>query len=260
MDQPLAPHTLFHDMGISRRRFLAGGTLAGISAFLAACQATTTPTLSPTASATPSAGASPTPVPRATPSAELNWANWCCYMDVDPNDPTKWKTLEDFQAAYGTKVNYQEAVDANDTFFGTIKDALNADLDPGWDIIVLTDWMAARLIRLAWVEEFDLKRMYRSPNGTIRNILGGVVFREPIIISNIPRLVPGWTKPIIIGRHAFGDQYRATDFKFPGKGTLTMKFVGEDGKVISVVQKGYLLAGRVLRPAMVVVGKGDKGE
>ena len=159
MDQPLAPHTLFHDMGISRRRFLAGGTLAGISAFLAACQATTTPTLSPTASATPSAGASPTPVPRATPSAELNWANWCCYMDVDPNDPTKWKTLEDFQAAYGTKVNYQEAVDANDTFFGTIKDALNADLDPGWDIIVLTDWMAARLIRLAWVEEFDLTNM-----------------------------------------------------------------------------------------------------
>jgi isocitrate dehydrogenase len=74
--------------------------------------------------------------------------------------------------------------------------------------------------------------MWKSPNGTIRNILGGVVFREPIICRNVPRLVPGWTKPIIIGRHAFGDQYRATDFKFPGKGTLTMKFVGEDGKVI----------------------------
>jgi isocitrate dehydrogenase len=74
--------------------------------------------------------------------------------------------------------------------------------------------------------------MWKSPNGTIRNILGGVVFREPIICKNVPRLVPGWTKPIIIGRHAFGDQYRATDFKFPGKGTLTMKFVGEDGKVI----------------------------
>jgi isocitrate dehydrogenase len=74
--------------------------------------------------------------------------------------------------------------------------------------------------------------MWKSPNGTIRNILGGVVFREPIICKNVPRLVPGWTKPIIIGRHAFGDQYRATDFKFPGKGTLTMKFVGEDGQVI----------------------------
>ncbi len=82
------------------------------------------------------------------------------------------------------------------------------------------------------MKEFGLKQMWKSPNGTIRNILGGVVFREPIICKNVPRLVPGWTKPIIIGRHAFGDQYRATDFKFPGKGTLTMKFVGEDGQVI----------------------------
>ncbi|WP_436637841.1 NADP-dependent isocitrate dehydrogenase [Microbaculum sp. FT89] len=84
----------------------------------------------------------------------------------------------------------------------------------------------------ARVEEFGLKRMYRSPNGTIRNILGGVIFREPIICQNVPRLVPGWTKPIIIGRHAFGDQYRATDFKFPGKGKLTVKFEGENGEVI----------------------------
>ncbi len=84
----------------------------------------------------------------------------------------------------------------------------------------------------ARVEEFDLKRMYRSPNGTIRNILGGVIFREPIIMSNVPRLVPGWTQPIIVGRHAFGDQYRATDFKFPGKGKLSVKFVGEDGTEI----------------------------
>ena len=82
------------------------------------------------------------------------------------------------------------------------------------------------------VEEFGLKQMWKSPNGTIRNILGGVIFREPIICKNVPRLVPGWTKPIIIGRHAFGDQYRATDFKFPGKGTLTMKFVGDDGTTI----------------------------
>ncbi|MDX6807487.1 NADP-dependent isocitrate dehydrogenase [Terrihabitans rhizophilus] len=80
--------------------------------------------------------------------------------------------------------------------------------------------------------EYNLKEMWKSPNGTIRNILGGVIFREPIICQNVPRLVPGWTQPIIIGRHAFGDQYRATDFKFPGKGTLSIKFVGEDGQVI----------------------------
>ena len=84
----------------------------------------------------------------------------------------------------------------------------------------------------ARVEEFNLKRMYRSPNGTIRNILGGVIFRQPIICRNVPRLVPGWTKPIVVGRHAYGDQYRATDFLFPGKGKLTMKFEGEDGTVI----------------------------
>jgi isocitrate dehydrogenase len=81
----------------------------------------------------------------------------------------------------------------------------------------------------ARVEEFGLTEMYRSPNGTIRNILGGVIFREPIVISNIPRLVPGWTKPIIIGRHAFGDQYRATDLVVPGEGTLTMTFTPKDG-------------------------------
>ncbi|HTC82914.1 MAG TPA: NADP-dependent isocitrate dehydrogenase [Rhizomicrobium sp.] len=84
----------------------------------------------------------------------------------------------------------------------------------------------------ARVEEFKLKKMWKSPNGTIRNILGGVIFREPIICKNVPRLVPGWTQPIVVGRHAFGDQYRATDFVFPGKGVLTIKFVGEDGKVI----------------------------
>src|SRR3569833_2992946 len=84
----------------------------------------------------------------------------------------------------------------------------------------------------ARLKEFNLKKMWKSPNGTIRNILGGVIFREPIICKNVPRLVPNWTKPIVIGRHAFGDQYKATDFVYPGKGTLTIKFVGEDGKVI----------------------------
>jgi isocitrate dehydrogenase len=82
------------------------------------------------------------------------------------------------------------------------------------------------------VKEFNLKEMWRSPNGTIRNILGGVIFREPIICKNVPRLVPGWTKPIIIGRHAFGDQYRATDYKVPGKGKLYLTFIGDDGQKI----------------------------
>ena len=84
----------------------------------------------------------------------------------------------------------------------------------------------------ARVAEFGLKKMWRSPNGTIRNILGGVIFRAPILCRNVPRLVPGWTQPIVIGRHAFGDQYRATDFRFPGPGKLTIKFEGTDGKVI----------------------------
>src|SRR5689334_19351631 len=84
----------------------------------------------------------------------------------------------------------------------------------------------------ARVKEFNLKEMWKSPNGTIRNILGGVIFREPIICKNVPRLVPGWTQPIVVGRHAFGDQYRATDFKVPGKGRLTIKFEGDDGQVI----------------------------
>jgi isocitrate dehydrogenase len=84
----------------------------------------------------------------------------------------------------------------------------------------------------ARVKEFSLKKMWKSPNGTIRNILGGVVFREPILCRNVPRLVPSWTQPIIIGRHAFGDQYKATDFVVPGKGKLTMKWEGEDGQVI----------------------------
>jgi isocitrate dehydrogenase len=84
----------------------------------------------------------------------------------------------------------------------------------------------------ARVEEFDLKKMWKSPNGTIRNILGGVVFREPIVMRNVPRLIPGWTHPIVVGRHAFGDQYKATDFRVPGAGKLTMKWEGENGEKI----------------------------
>ncbi len=95
----------------------------------------------------------------------------------------------------------------------------------------------------ARVEEFKLKKMWKSPNGTIRNILGGVVFREPIVIDNIPRIIPGWTDPIVIGRHAFADQYKATDFLVPGKGKLTMKWVGEDGRVIEHEVFDYPSAG-----------------
>jgi len=84
----------------------------------------------------------------------------------------------------------------------------------------------------ARVEEFGLKKMWKSPNGTIRNILGGVVFREPIVIENVPRLIPGWTDPIVVGRHAFGDQYKATDFVVPGAGKLTIKWQGENGETI----------------------------
>ncbi|MDO4665237.1 MAG: NADP-dependent isocitrate dehydrogenase [Actinomycetaceae bacterium] len=101
----------------------------------------------------------------------------------------------------------------------------------------------------ARVEEFGLKKMWKSPNGTIRNILGGVIFREPIIISNIPRLVPGWKKPIVVGRHAFGDQYKATDFKAPGAGTVTLTFTPEDGsepiehEVIRLPEEGGVVMG-----------------
>ncbi len=95
----------------------------------------------------------------------------------------------------------------------------------------------------ARVKEFNLKEMWKSPNGTIRNILGGVIFREPIIARNVPRLVPGWTQPIVVGRHAFGDQYKATDFKVPGKGRLTIKFEGEDGSVIEKEVFNYPGAG-----------------
>ena len=101
----------------------------------------------------------------------------------------------------------------------------------------------------ARVEEFGLKKMWRSPNGTIRNILGGVVFREPIIISNIPRLVPNWTKPIVIGRHAHGDQYKATNFKVPGAGQLTITFTPEDGgEPIQHVVAKFAADGGVLSP------------
>jgi len=150
---------------VTRREVLVGGSLAGFAAFLAACGT------SGTASSPSAPAANPTPVPaspgpsatippvRATPSAELNWANWCCYLDVDPADKTKWKTLEDFKAANGTTVNYQEVIDENEGFVAGISNQIKNSQDPGWDIIVVTDWMVARLVRLGWVEQFDLANM-----------------------------------------------------------------------------------------------------
>jgi spermidine/putrescine transport system substrate-binding protein len=170
---------------LSRRRLLQGAGLAGVAAFLAACgtkgqnatasaaataapataapataAATATPALGTQAPATAEPTAAATaPPPAATPSAEVNWANWTFYMDVDPNDPNKHPTLDAFTAKYGTKVNYAEVVNDNDEFFGTIQPALQGGADTGWDIVTLTDWMAAKLIRLGWVEQFNLANM-----------------------------------------------------------------------------------------------------
>jgi spermidine/putrescine transport system substrate-binding protein len=153
---------------LTRRRVLAAGALAGFGAFLAACgtggskqsaapsaEATAAP--SAPAGATASAEAS-APAAAQTPSAEVDWANWTYYMDYD--DATKkYPSLDAFTAEYGTKVNYSEVIDDNNSFFGTIKPALEAGQSTGWDIVTLTDWMAARLIRLGWTEELDLANM-----------------------------------------------------------------------------------------------------
>jgi spermidine/putrescine transport system substrate-binding protein len=157
-DQPLL------DRPVTRRAVLVGGGLAGFAAFLAACGtqgtgATATPGAATQPPGTAATTVAPTVGVRATASAELNWANWCCYLDVDPADGTKWKTLEDFQAANGTVVNYQEVIDENEGFVTSISNQIKQSQDPGWDIIVVTDWMVARLVRLGWVEEFDLANM-----------------------------------------------------------------------------------------------------
>jgi spermidine/putrescine transport system substrate-binding protein len=159
-----------HDL--SRRRFVQGSAMAGFAVFLAACgragasavpsaaAPSTAPSASAAASVAPSASAAPTPKPSM--SAELNWATWTYYMDYDTKTK-KFKTLDDFKAKYGTTVKYSESIDDNDVFVGTIKPQLEAGQDTGWDLMVLTDWMAARLIRLGWVEQMDLGNM---PNVT----------------------------------------------------------------------------------------------
>ena len=168
--------------GMSRRTVLKGTAFAGFGAFLAACgasgQGTTAPSAAlpssaPAGSAAP--GASEAPAASESPSAELNFANWPLYIDTDENDPTKHKTLDDFTAKYGTVVNYSEVINDNDEFFGTIQPALQGGQDTGWDLIVHTDWMAARLIRLGWVEQLNLDNM---PNkvANMQDVYKGVDF------------------------------------------------------------------------------------
>jgi spermidine/putrescine transport system substrate-binding protein len=156
------------DRPVTRRAVLVGGSLAGFAAFLAACgtggvQTGAPATAQPPTGTTGAPGATGTAAASqgvsATPSAELNWANWCCYLDVDPADDTRFKTLEDFKAAFGTDVKYQEVIDENEGFIASISNQITANQDPGWDIITVTDWMVARLVRLGWVEEFDLANM-----------------------------------------------------------------------------------------------------
>jgi spermidine/putrescine transport system substrate-binding protein len=165
--------------GLTRRRFLQGTTLTGAAAFLAACGTSGTgspaPEESESAGATESAAAPSAGGASQEPSTELNFANWPLYIDTDENDDTKHKTLEDFTARYGTVVNYSEVINDNDEFFGTIRPALDGGQDSGWDIVVLTDWMAGRLIRLGWTEQFDLNNM---PNkvANLQDVYKGVDF------------------------------------------------------------------------------------
>jgi isocitrate dehydrogenase len=163
--------------------------------------------------------------------AKIKVANPVVDMDGDEMTRIIWKLIKDklihpyldIELLY-FDLSIQKRDETNDQI--TI-DAANKTKDVGVAVKCATITPDA-----GRVKEFGLKEMWKSPNGTIRNILGGVIFREPILCRNVPRLVPGWTKPIIIGRHAFGDQYRATDFKVPGKGTLTLTFVGDDGQKI----------------------------
>jgi spermidine/putrescine transport system substrate-binding protein len=166
MSEKQAPHR----RDLSRRQFVQGSAMAGFAVFLAACgrsgastaptsAVSTAPSIGP--SVAPSASVEPTPKPSM--ATELNWANWTYYMDLDPKDETKFKTLEDFKVKYGTTVNYQEVIEDNDVFIGTIRPQLSSGTDTPWDMFVVTDWMAARLIRLGWVEQMDLGNM---PNVT----------------------------------------------------------------------------------------------
>ncbi|MGE3246647.1 MAG: NADP-dependent isocitrate dehydrogenase [Beijerinckiaceae bacterium] len=163
--------------------------------------------------------------------AKIKVANPVVEMDGDEMTRIIWQFIKDklIHPYLDIKLIYfdlsvQKRDETNDQI--TI-DAAKANLEHGVAVKCATITPDA-----GRVQEFGLKEMWKSPNGTIRNILGGTIFREPIICKNIPRLVPGWTQPIVVGRHAYGDQYRATDMLIPGKGRLTLKFEGEDGQVI----------------------------
>jgi spermidine/putrescine transport system substrate-binding protein len=172
------PDSIDRSIEITRRRFLAGSAMAGFAAFLAACGTQGSGTAAPTGTAgtPPTAPPSTAPVPtkgvEATYGPELNWANWCCYLDVDPKDPKKWKTLEDFKAAHGTTVNYQEVIDENEGFVASISNQITANQDPGWDIIVVTDWMVARLVRLGWLEEITKSETPNFPANLLDSYIG----------------------------------------------------------------------------------------
>src|SRR6186997_2036688 len=163
--------------------------------------------------------------------AKIKVKNPVVEMDGDEMTRIIWKFIKDKLVHPYLDVNllyYDLGVEARDKTNDQITiDAANKTKEIGVAVKCATITPDA-----GRVKEFNLKEMWKSPNGTIRNILGGVIFREPIICKNVPRLVPGWTKPIVIGRHAFGDVYRATDFRVPGKGKLTISFVGEDGTEI----------------------------
>ncbi len=157
-------HPTLVTRAMTRRRMLQGTALAGVAAFLAACGTaaqSATPSAAPSeaASTAPSEAPSPSPAASATakpsPAAELNFANWPLYIDQDSSNPPKSPTLDGFTKKYGTKVNYRESISANEDFFGTIRPALQAGQDTGWDLVVLTDWMAAKIIGLGWVETLD---------------------------------------------------------------------------------------------------------
>jgi spermidine/putrescine transport system substrate-binding protein len=179
MEETMSDQSAGATTEMSRRRFIQGTGLVGVSAFLAACgtsgtgSATPTPAASGEATAAPSG--EPTDAAPQSPSAELNFANWPLYIDTDDEDETKHKTLEDFTAKYGTVVSYSEVINDNEEFFGTIRPALQGGQDTGWDLVVLTDWMAARLIRLGWVETFDLANM-PNKEANLQDVYKGVDF------------------------------------------------------------------------------------
>jgi isocitrate dehydrogenase len=184
----------------------------------------------PNAIATP-AGTLPNHFPEGFSMAKIKVANPVVEMDGDEMTRIIWQLIKDKLIHPYLDINllyYDLSVEKRDETNDQITvDAANKTKEVGVAVKCATITPDE-----GRVKEFKLKEMWRSPNGTIRNILGGTIFREPIICKNVPRLVPGWTKPIIIGRHAYGDQYRATDFKFPTAGTITIKFTGTDGKVI----------------------------